>query len=108
MAECWVSDFAAFFAHIGPAPTKKHWLDRKDNDKGYEPNNVIWSTPQQQNRNRSTNVMIEIDGVSKCMAEWCQQNGVSRITANYRIKKGMNPALAVTLPPDASKSRAVR
>ncbi len=47
----WIDDFPAFLAHIGPAPSSAHSVDRVDNNRGYEPGNVRWATATQQNRN---------------------------------------------------------
>jgi len=52
MADEWLHDFAAFFAHIGPKPDPSLTLDRIDNDRGYEPGNVRWATRVQQRANR--------------------------------------------------------
>lgn len=53
VCEEWVNDFEAFAAHIGPPPVGKNWsVDRKDNDRGYEPGNVRWATPKQQIENQ--------------------------------------------------------
>ena len=43
--------FEKFFAHVGPAPTNKHSIDRIDNNKGYEPGNLKWSTAKEQAQN---------------------------------------------------------
>jgi len=43
--------FEAFFGHIGPAPTKKHTVDRIDVNGNYEPGNVRWATAVEQARN---------------------------------------------------------
>lgn len=45
-------DFAAFFEHVGPAPSPKHSLGRIDNNRGYEPGNLRWETASEQARNR--------------------------------------------------------
>ena len=48
----WTDGYPAFLAHIGRAPSPKHTLDRIDNDRGYEPGNLRWSTVKEQNANR--------------------------------------------------------
>ena len=40
------------FASIGPRPTAKHSLDRRNNDGHYELGNVRWATTRQQLLNR--------------------------------------------------------
>lgn len=47
----WLASFAAFYAHIGPRPAGLT-LDRRDNDRGYEPGNVRWATRSEQTANR--------------------------------------------------------
>ena len=54
VSDKWVSDFAAFFAHLGPKPSKSHQLDRIDNERGYEPGNVRWADIYTQRRNQRT------------------------------------------------------
>lgn len=43
--------FEKFLEYIGPAPSKAHSVDRKDNHKGYEPGNVRWATAIEQAQN---------------------------------------------------------
>ncbi|HEY4451018.1 MAG TPA: hypothetical protein VGN13_05440 [Solirubrobacteraceae bacterium] len=45
-------DFALFAVDVGEKPSPEHTLDRIDNDGGYEPGNVRWATPAEQQRNR--------------------------------------------------------
>jgi len=38
----WVHDFKAFYDYIGPAPSPRHIIWRKDTDGNYEPGNIYW------------------------------------------------------------------
>jgi hypothetical protein len=51
--------FADFFIHIGPNPSPSHSLDRIDNNKGYEPGNVKWSTKKEQKANQRKRLRLE-------------------------------------------------
>lgn len=52
-------NFANFLADMGERP-EGMTLDRKDNNKGYNPENCKWSTRQEQNRNqRRTKLSLE-------------------------------------------------
>lgn len=48
----WRDSFEAFYAHVGPRPSKDLTLDRINNDGHYEPGNVRWATWQQQHANK--------------------------------------------------------
>ena len=50
----WLHSFKSFAEYMGFKPTSKHTLDRIDNDKGYEPDNVRWATRTEQCLNRRT------------------------------------------------------
>lgn len=96
MCDEWKSSFEVFYEWA----TKNGWekglsIDRINNDGNYEPLNCKFSTNKQQSRNRSSNVWLEIDGISKIAIEWSEEYGVHPATIHKRIKKGWSAKEAV-------------
>jgi len=78
VCERWRYSFENFYDDMGQRPSKKHSIDRIDNNGPYSPENCRWATSRTQSRNTSYNRMVEMDGVSFCVADWCDMMGVSR------------------------------
>lgn len=97
----WQNDFATFreWAYAnGYNDTLS--IDRIDVDGIYEPSNCRWATRVTQNRNKRSNRVITINGVSKTMADWCDELGVTYATVCARINKlGWTPEEALGLKP---------
>jgi hypothetical protein len=92
-------DFNAFYADVGDRPNDLT-LDRIDNDKGYEPNNVRWISRADNNRNSRRCVMVERDGVSKPINVWCVELGIPYVTVKGRRRRGWSLYDAVFKPVD--------
>jgi hypothetical protein len=51
----WKTGFGVFLEYLkklGPRPSPRHSLDRINNDGNYEPGNIRWATPKEQQDNR--------------------------------------------------------
>lgn len=53
VCERWRRSFNTFFTDMGERP-RGLTLERRDNDRGYEPGNCYWATPTEQNLNKRT------------------------------------------------------
>lgn len=91
--------FEAFLAEIGPRPTRGHTVDRIDNQCGYEPGNIRWSTAQEQALNTRRNVRWEHDGKRLTISQWGTKLGVDPNTLRQRVVEcGWTVEKALTTP----------
>lgn len=100
VAERWLK-FESFFEDMGEPPTSKHTLDRRDNSKGYEPENCRWATRSEQQRNRVSNVHLSAFGEVKLLIEWVEDPRceVSYGTVRARLRRGWSPEEAIFTRP---------
>ena len=98
ICERWKS-FESFYADMGPKPSPRHTLERKDNMRGYEPGNCIWDTPENQVNNRRSNINITMNGKTQTLARWCRELGLNYKNILPRIRElGWDPVRAITQP----------
>jgi len=84
----WRNSFEAFYMMVGKRPHIDDTIERIDYNKGYMPGNVKWASRQEQVLNKSDNVNLEIDGVTKTVSQWAADSPVSGFTIYKRIKRG--------------------
>lgn len=70
---------------MGSPPFEKASIERVDNDRGYEPDNVVWADRTTQAKNKRTTVRFEFDGCSLTLREWSEKLGVKSATLASRI-----------------------
>lgn len=97
----WKNSFETFVNDMGLRPSKKHSLDRIDNDGNYEPSNVRWELAAvQMNKTRRSNYLCH-NGCRKTIAEWSRLVGINAATIHNRLSYGWPVAKALTTPIDA-------
>jgi len=91
----WINDFSAFLSEVGPRPSPKHSLDRKECNKNYEPGNVRWADIPTQANNKRESRRLNAWGVSAPISTWAAWSGLKYMTIYARIAKGVSPERAV-------------
>lgn len=115
--------FWRFLDEVGPKPSPELTLDRKSNDKGYEPGNLIWASRKQQTDNRRaqgarvsdlgwgskshtferkdgklqtiTSPIVKVGDELLSIKEWSAKLGVNQRTLRQRLYRGLTPAQAM-------------
>jgi hypothetical protein len=98
VCERWQNSFENFLADMGPRPSMAHSIDRKDNSRGYEPDNCRWATKTEQSQNRSTTVWIEARGMRLTATDWARKTGLTLQTILARKSRGIDDESVVSLP----------
>ena len=72
----WLNSFESFFADMGQRPSSKHSIERRDNSRGYSPDNCYWATRMEQNRNQRRIRLLTWRGETKTATEWAAALGI--------------------------------
>jgi hypothetical protein len=89
--------FSNFVADMGE-PKPNDTIDRIDTNGNYSPENCRWITQLEQANNKRNNHNITVNGVTKTVAQWARELGCQGSAILYRLRKGMDPAEAVSKP----------
>lgn len=84
----WKDDFQAFYDWAMANGYEEHLtIDRKNNDKGYSPENCRWATVTEQNNNTRRNHFLTYNGKTQTISQWAKETGINREALYSRINK---------------------
>ena len=105
VCEAWLHSFESFWADMGPTYQPGLDLDRKDNEKGYSPENCRWVTRTRNNRNRRTNRFVTVPtGERVTVSEAAERYRIKYTTLLYRLGHGWTLETALTEPARSTTS----
>lgn len=87
ISDDWMS-FEHFIRDMGRRPSKRHSIDRVDNNKGYCKENCRWTTQKFQMRNTRFSSIVEYMGQKKSVSQWCEDLNLHASTVHNRIWRG--------------------
>lgn len=99
VCEKWRNSFSAFLADMGQRTTAKHWIERKENDVGYRPDNCTWSIQADQAANKRNTIRLTLDGETLHLSEWARRIGISHRVLGRRLERGWSVEKALRTPP---------
>lgn len=120
---CPLTGFQAFIEEVGYKPSAELTLDRIENERGYVPGNLRWSTRSEQQKNKRkpcTHVkdlgwglkaytrqrfnchpitfhspLVPLGDRIQSLKEWSAELGVSASTLRQRLQRGWSPERAL-------------
>jgi hypothetical protein len=96
VCERWLHSYENFLEDMGRRPSPRHSIDRKDNNKGYTPNNCKWSTFSEQRRNNSMPLRyLTARGETKILSDWAIVAGIHEATLRGRLRRGWDIGRAI-------------
>lgn len=98
-------DFSNFIQDMGPRPSDKHSLERRNNDGDYEPDNCYWGTDFDQGRNKKSNLLITHEGRTQCLSAWAAESSITPQHLRGRLRDGWEFADAIGLPVGSKRPR---
>mgnify|MGYP007003809897 CR=1 FL=1 len=96
----WLHNFQAFYDWaMANGYRDDLTIERKNNDKGYSPDNCRWATNKEQQNNKRTNRILTLNGETHTVSEWGEITGLNRRLIEDRITRlGWSDEKALTTP----------
>jgi len=96
VCERWQTSFENFYEDMGPRPSRRHSVGRRDNDGDYDPHNCSWETPEEQRVNTRRNVHVEWNGQRMILADAIRLSGLAPKLVDNRLRRGWSLERALT------------
>lgn len=95
----WLDDFMNFYEwSMKNGYSDNLTLDRKDNNKGYYPDNCRWATETEQANNKRNNAIIQYMGENKTIHELANEYKIDHGCLRWRIDNGWDIEKALKTP----------
>lgn len=88
VCERWRNSYETFLSDLGKAPSKKHSIERINNDGNYEPGNCKWATNDEQQRNRQGVILVTHNNLTLPLSDWCNRLKLNRSTVRKYLNNG--------------------
>ena len=95
----WKSSFENFLSDMGFKPSRKHSIERINNDGDYEPSNCKWATNEEQQSNSGNCRRITYVGMTKLVSEWERDLGYRNGLIRVRLNRGWSEERAIAFKP---------
>lgn len=92
----WIDSCKVFIDDMGYRPSSSHSLDRIDNNGDYHPTNCRWATKLEQINNRSTTVVIKLNGIDMTLGDAARLYQIDVELVRRRLKSGWDVVSSLT------------